>query len=110
MKGFDKGAKCTRFNRRAQLSHQIVIVVNIVRCHQHRTQHFSATIQMVDICARKVLASIAITLVVYRDIRRFVLRITNSDNTGGSKQMSIAPVARGQVVLMVYQLVPTVYP
>jgi hypothetical protein len=64
LQGCSEAAKCTGFDRTAQLSHQIMVEMQIVLGHQHGAKHFAAAIQMMQIGPRKILTCVARALFV----------------------------------------------
>jgi hypothetical protein len=64
LQGCSEAAKCTGFDRTAQLSHQIMVKMQIMVGHQHGPKHLAAPIQMMQVGPGKILAGIAAAVFV----------------------------------------------
>ena len=80
--------------RLARLSHQVHVVVQVVDAREHRAEHFAATVEVVQVSAREVLAGVARTAHVGRRLIRFVARVAQLEVTEAREQVAVARIAR----------------
>src|SRR5690554_265935 len=62
---------------------------------EHRAEHFSTAVEMVQVGAGEVLASVAVTIAFQRAGGMAMLGVANLDGAFGSEQVAIARIAGG---------------
>ena len=72
-----------------------MVVVKVVLGHEHGPQHFSATVQMMQVTAREVRTGVTVTRRIHRLVRVSMLGIANLQRAVAGKEIAVARIARG---------------
>src|SRR5674476_1151623 len=92
-------SECTRFDRCADFTHQLLVVMQVVDGVEARAEYLVEAVQMVQVSTGEVAAGVAGALPVQRAQVQPVLRVLDLDVAKPGEQHAVARVACRQYTI-----------